>query len=126
MNPRTRMTLLGAALLLAGMVIGAAGGILITRHVVHKAVKNPEQTRAQVIARMKRQLKLDPEQGPLFDEIAAIRGQAFRDIRRSTIPAIRAEFATLDLEMRELLNDEQEKTWEQQYARLQKLIPAAN
>lgn len=120
---RNRLLYLGALLLLVGMVIGAAGGVLATRHVVHRAMKNPDNARDRFVARVKTQLKLRDDQAPKFDSIVATRVEGLREIRVSSVPAVRAEFAALDADMRKLLDADQAAIWERHYARIQNLVP---
>jgi microcompartment protein CcmL/EutN len=118
--------LLGLLLLLAGVVIGASGGVLVTRHVVHRAMKNPETVRDRYVARVKSQLNLDTDQVSKFDAIVAARTTGLRKIRMSTAPAVHEEFVTLNAEIRGLLSADQTKIWERHYARIQSLVPSAD
>lgn len=122
---RWRLVGFGLLLLLVGMIIGAAGGVIATRTVVHRAMKNPDSARDRYVARVKQQLKLEGDQADRFDAIVAERISGLREIRLATVPAVRAEFVTLDTQMRAILTEEQVAVWNRHYARIQKLVPAS-
>ena len=118
-----RLVGLGLLLLAVGVVIGAAGGVLVTRNVVHHAVKNPDNARDRYVARVKKQLQLEEEQAEQFDAIVAERITGLKEIRQAMVPAVRAEFVTLDAQMREMLTEEQAAIWQRHYDRVKNMVP---
>ncbi len=118
-----RVRLLRAGILLVIFCAGSIAGYCVgtmqlieqltqTETPSSKAYKTPEKFTEWLLAQWKKDLSLTDEQYPVVEKIVRRHHEAFDRIRREVQPKFAREMATMDREMRLVLNDSQKVLWE--------------
>jgi hypothetical protein len=120
---RIRSLLLGAVILVCGILIGAG----LTTHILwgrllHKA-RHHEQMAERMTGRMIRDLDLTEEQAAQVRQIIEERLEAIRAIHEDARPRAEAELQRLHEEVAVLLTAEQAERWERRIAMMREHWP---
>jgi hypothetical protein len=105
------------ALLLSGILIGAAGMFFWGRGLVLQNIRRGMDP-ARITAHLEEKLDLNAEQKLKVEEILAIHMPKIREIRKSKYLLIRQEIKTMHEEITAILDEDQAKIWEEQMDRI--------
>ena len=111
-----RQVALGLAILLCGMVMGAAGTMVVTRRALRHGIQAPDKTARSLTQRMNAQLNLSPEQQKQVAEIVCRHLKQLRATRKEQLRLMRDEVAGV-------LSPEQAALWRKGFDRLQRSGP---
>lgn len=119
--PSTWLTLLmGAVLLVCGVVIGAGGTTLVVKNRLDQPDVAPNQFSQRLMGRMTRDLDLTEEQAKEVRAVFELHSSEMRVVRNEMDERADALRATMQEEVRAILTPEQVKQWEkrvQEYRR---------
>lgn len=116
---RWRMAFFGLVILLAGIVIGAASAILITRRLPQGLLPAPEFAADRMADRLQRQLGLSPDQRDKIRTILERHVQTLNQIRMDARPLIANELKLMNDEISAVLRQDQFRIWQDHLQRLQ-------
>lgn len=123
-RPRRRRALLLAGLtFIAGLFLGSGLTIALGKHIIRNRMAHPEKIPEHILARVKRELNLSPDQ---VAKIAPLIKQHFEQIlklRQENQPKIQEQFDQLDQEVSPLLTDQQKPLWHRHLDKLRHLGP---
>jgi len=122
-KPKSRgwvQVLLGIAILLCGMLIGAGGAVLVGRGLI---LRQSTQVSGAIVRHMSRRLNLTPQQErdvrrivrEHMEQVDQIRNQGRRDIEEE-LDAMRDEVA-------DVLTPQQAQAWRRQFERVRRVAP---
>lgn len=103
--------LLGAGILLFGMVIGACLTFFFLRGRVMNMIRHPEARSQAMIKRLDRALDLTKEQRTEVARILRDHRARLNETRRKMAPRIREELRSLEEDVGEVLNEKQQRKW---------------
>lgn len=111
--PNTWLTLLmGAVLLVCGVVIGAGGTVLVVKNRMDQPGSAPEQFNRRLTERMTRDLDLTPEQSKQIRAVFDGHREEMKSIREGVDEQMNALRETMRDEVSEILSPEQLSQWE--------------
>jgi hypothetical protein len=116
---RWRMAFFGLVILLAGVVIGAASALLITRRLPQELLPAPEFAAARMVGRLQRQLRLTSDQTDRIRAILERHIQRLNEIRMDARPLIANELKIMNEEISTVLRQDQFRIWQNHLQRLQ-------
>jgi hypothetical protein len=116
------MVLLGLVILVSGIVIGSVGTLVTIKRGMMRAVQHPEQIPERTARRLAARYDLSDEQQAQVQAILRERLQRMAQIRRRLRPHIDAELDRLREDMAEVLTDEQQAQWREDFDRLREAI----
>jgi len=118
-----RSRLAALAILLAGIVIGSVGTMLLIRRAVLRHQRRPELIVTRATRHLRRSLRLTEPQEQKVEAIVSERIEAIRKIRDDALPRVGEQFQLLEREIAAELNEEQREKWRRQVARLERRLP---
>ncbi|MBD3292030.1 MAG: hypothetical protein GF393_03840 [Armatimonadia bacterium] len=116
------MVLLGLVILGSGIVIGSVGTLVTIKHGMMRAVQYPEQIPERTVQRMARRYDLTDEQRAEVEAILTGRLQRMAEIRRRIRPHIDEQLDSLREDVAQVLTEEQEAQWREDFSRLRKAV----
>ena len=102
-----RSLLLGLAILLCGILIGAGITVIVLQKVVLYAIHHPEQVPNRLTERLRGKLGLSDDQAKKIKAILNERQKAFQALRRATRPKMERELERLKEDVAAVLNENQ-------------------
>lgn len=116
------MVLLGLVILGSGIVIGSVGTLVVVRRGIIRAIKHPEEIPERTIRRMARRYDLSEQQQAEVREILRRRLHRIAAIRQRLRPHLDAELDSLREEVAQVLTEEQEQQWREDFSRLRDAV----
>jgi len=97
----------------AGLCVGVVSTRYVIRRTIRQAVRQPELVRLRIERDLTRELDLDPAQQSKLDEILVSTPQQVATARQEHLPRFRAIFADAQKRISEILTPEQRTKFEQ-------------
>jgi hypothetical protein len=119
---RWRMAFFGLVILLAGIVIGAAGVMIMNRCRPVAPPPAPEVAGERLMRGLDRHLDLTPGQAEAIKPVIRKHMQKLREIRMSARPRIVEQLRLMNEEVSSLLDDRQRRLWQDHLRRLQRRL----
>ncbi len=94
-----------------GFVIGVGTTLFAGHKIKVHALQHPEEMPAHVTKRLKRHLRLSPEQAEQVEKIVHQRLAIVLEIREKNLPRLKEEFDLMEEEIASLLDERQQKKW---------------
>lgn len=116
------MVLLGLVILGSGIVIGSVGTLVTIKRGMMRAVQHPERIPDRTVRRMARRYDLTDEQRVKVEAILTSRLQRMAEIRRRIRPHLDGQLDSLRDDVAEVLTDEQEAQWREDFTRLRRAV----
>lgn len=113
--------LIGAAILICGIIIGACMALVVVRNRVIDLIQHPQKRTAAMVRRLDHALDLSEEQRKEVREVLKQHRSEFEKIRREVHPRIRNQIESLDRDISAVLDEEQKKKWDRYLTRLRRL-----
>lgn len=113
--------LIGAAILVCGMIIGACLTLIVVRNRVIDLIQHPQKRTTAMVRRLDRALDLSEDQRSEIRDVLRKHRAEFNEIRREVGPRVKEQIEALDRDVSEVLNEEQRKKWNQYLNRLRRL-----
>jgi hypothetical protein len=124
--PTWRWILLGIVIFVCGVAVGAGGTVIIGRNALRtrmfNVARNPERAPHLIAGRIRRELRLSPEQTEQVETIVAQRLQAIRELREQNRPLIAEQLNRLKEEVGKVLNENQEREWRRRFEEISPLL----
>jgi septal ring factor EnvC (AmiA/AmiB activator) len=117
----TWSVLIGAAILVCGIIIGVCLTLIVVRNRVIELIQHPEKRTEAMVARLDRALDLRDEQRAEIRDILQRHRSEFNEIRREVGPRVKNQIEALDRDISEVLTDEQRQKWDRYLKRLRRL-----
>lgn len=119
-----KSVLLGLLILTAGIAIGASATFLgMSRQRAAPAEQAPEVFAERMLRRLDRDLNLRPEQRRRLEPVLQEHYRALQHARSELRPRIVQQLALLDHDIASVLDEEQDRIWQQQVQRLDEHFP---
>lgn len=119
---RWRMAFFCLVILLAGIAIGAASAIILSRHRMIVPSNGPEFVSERMVRSLQRRLQLSPDQAEKVESILQQRMQKLHEIRMNARPQITEQLRLMNEEISALLTERQKRIWQERLYRLQQQI----
>ena len=119
---RWRMAFFGLIILLAGIAIGTAATLILSRERLTAPPPGPEIAGERMIRNLQRHLQLSPEQAQEIKPILQKHLRRLHEIRMKVRPKIVEQLRLMNEEISSLLNDHQKELWQQHLQRLQRKL----
>lgn len=113
--------LIGAAILICGMIIGACLTLVVVRNRVIDLIHHPQKRTAAMVRRLDRALDLSQEQRGEVREVLRKHRAEFNEIRREVGPRVKRQIEALDRDVSAVLDPEQKRKWDRLLNRLRRL-----
>lgn len=113
-----KMAFFGLLFLIVGIVIGAGVGVLVLGRRPLPPQAGPDQYIQRVTQRMERELNLSEPQARQMRQIVSEHLESLDLIRRETRPRIEEEIAIMNRRILEVLDEPQQRTWQEMARRL--------
>lgn len=94
-----------------GIIVGGAGGSILTRQRMLAIMRNPEQVPDRIVPLIRSELALDDQQAAQVEEIVRRRYANIESLRAEVYPSQREEFTAMYNDVAFLLNEHQQVTW---------------
>ncbi len=115
--------LLGIAILLCGMLIGAGATVLVGRTVIVPGGRPPAQASGAIARQMSRRLNLTPQQQTEVRRILREHMERVNQIRNEGRQEAKAEFDAMRDEVAKVLTPQQAQMWRREFDRMRRLAP---
>ncbi len=116
------MVLLGLVILVCGIMIGSAGTVFVARRAMLHAVRHPEEMPRRAATRLASRLDLTDEQRARIEGILRTRLRKLGEIRDRLRPHMDRELDALREEIADVLDENQERRWREDFRRLRQLL----
>ena len=113
--------MIGAAILLCGMVIGACLALVVVRNRVIDLIQHPEKRTGAMVRRLDRALDLSEDQRADVRRVLRKHRAEFNEIRRDVAPRVQREIDAMDRDLSKILTPEQKAKWDRYLKRLLRL-----
>ncbi len=115
-----RGALIGAVILLCGMVIGGGLTSFVVWRRVQNSVMNPRVMPARIVDHMRGPLDLTDEQAQQLHEIFTRHHSRFEELRKEMEPLVEEELEAIRTEVAAVLTPEQLEKWNRRFDRMRK------
>lgn len=119
---RWRLAFFGIIILIAGIVIGAAGAMIYKASAFPEPPKGIEFVNANSMKRLKRELNLSEEQSVKIEKIFNDHLKVLSDIRKQARSQIAEEMNGLYADVLKILDKQQQEQWDKSIQRLREHI----
>jgi hypothetical protein len=113
--------LIGAAILICGIIIGVCLTLVVVRNRVIDLIQHPRKRTAAMVRRLDGALNLSEQQRKEVRAVLERHRAEFERIRRDVHPRIRTQIESLDHDISAVLDEEQKRKWERYLTRLRRL-----
>jgi len=115
--------LLGIAILVCGMLIGAGGTIVLGRRILVPGARQPAQLSGAIAKGMARRLNLTPEQERETRRIVREHMERVNELRDQGRRDIQQELDAMRDEVAEVLTPQQAQAWKRQFEHIRRFAP---
>jgi hypothetical protein len=110
--------LLTLVVFVSGLILGGGAVGISIRNQLLSAIHHPERQPAVIAARLRRSLRLSPEQTQQVEQILTARQAALDSIRREVQPRVVGELDLVEGQIAEVLDSRQREQWHHSFRQL--------